>query len=47
MLFGVTPMDPVALGLVLLVTTVAVLAASYLPARRAMRVSPVIAMRTE
>jgi predicted permease len=47
MLFGVTATDPVALGAVMLVTLLAVLAASYAPARRAMRVTPVIAMRTE
>jgi predicted permease len=47
MLFGVTPTDPVAFGLVLLVTLAAVVAASYVPARRAMRVSPVIAMRAD
>jgi putative ABC transport system permease protein len=47
MLFGVTPTDPVALTMVMAITFVAVLAASYVPARRAMRVPPVIAMRAE
>jgi putative ABC transport system permease protein len=47
MLFGVTASDPLALGAVMLVTLLAVSAASYLPARRAMRVAPVIAMRAE
>ena len=47
MLFGVTPTDPVALTVVMGVTLAAVLAASYVPARRAMRVQPVIAMRGE
>ena len=47
MLFGVTPTDPMALAGVLAVTLVAVLAASYVPARRAMQVQPVIAMRAE
>ena len=47
MLFGVTPSDPIALAGVMLVTLVAVLAASYVPARRAMRVAPVIAMRAD
>jgi ABC-type antimicrobial peptide transport system permease subunit len=47
MLYGVTPTDPLALAIVMLVTMSAVLAASYLPARRAMRVQPVIAMRAE
>jgi predicted permease len=47
MLFGVTPGDPVALTVVVVVTFVAVLAASYVPARRAMNVAPVVAMRME
>jgi putative ABC transport system permease protein len=47
MLFGVSATDPVALGVVMLVTLLAVAAASYVPARRAMRVAPVIAMRAE
>lgn len=47
MLFGVTATDPLALGAVMAVTLVAVLAASYVPARRAMRVAPVIAMRAD
>ena len=47
MLFGVTPTDPVALASVMGVTLLAVLGASYIPARRAMRVAPVIAMRGE
>jgi putative ABC transport system permease protein len=45
MLFGVTPTDPVALMAVMAITLIAVLAASYVPARRAMLVQPVIAMR--
>jgi putative ABC transport system permease protein len=47
MLFGITATDPVAFATVTAVTMVAVLVASYLPARRAMRVAPVIAMRAE
>jgi predicted permease len=47
MLFGVATGDPVALGAVMLVTLLSVLMASYVPARRAMRVAPVIAMRAE
>ena len=47
MLFGVTPTDPFAFAAVILLTLSAVLTASYLPARRALRVAPVTAMRTE
>jgi ABC-type antimicrobial peptide transport system permease subunit len=47
MLFGVTATDPVAFGSVMLVTLAAVLVASYVPARRAMRVAPVVALRAE
>jgi predicted permease len=47
MLFGVTPTDPIALAGVMAITLLAVLAASYVPARRAMRVQPVLAMRAD
>jgi ABC-type antimicrobial peptide transport system permease subunit len=47
MLFGVAATDPLALGGVLLLTLIAASAASYMPARRAMRVAPVVAMRAE
>ncbi|HUE84685.1 MAG TPA: ABC transporter permease [Vicinamibacterales bacterium] len=47
MLFGVTTTDPLALGAVMVVTLLAVVSASFVPARRAMRVAPVIAMRAE
>jgi predicted permease len=47
MLFGVTATDPVSLAAVMLVTLLAVVVASYVPARRAMRVAPVIAMRAD
>lgn len=47
LLFGVTVTDPLAIGGVLGIVLVAVVAASYAPARRAMRVAPVVAMRAE
>jgi putative ABC transport system permease protein len=45
MLFGVTPYDPFVLGAVSIALIAVVLAASYLPARRAMQVDAVTALR--
>jgi predicted permease len=45
MLYGVTPYDPTVLGSASVVLVAVVLAASYLPARRAMRVDAVTALR--
>ncbi len=47
MLYRVSPTDPVALGVSSLLLGAAALVACYLPARRAMRVSPMTALRTE
>ncbi|HKA58632.1 MAG TPA: FtsX-like permease family protein, partial [Gemmatimonadales bacterium] len=47
LLFGVTPADPVTLGAVALVIAAAVLIASYLPARRAAHIDPIITLRTD
>jgi putative ABC transport system permease protein len=47
MLFGVTATDPVAFLGVIALTMTAVLGASYLPARRALKVAPVTALRGE
>ncbi len=47
MLFGVTPTDGVTLVSVTALLSSVGLAASYLPARRAMRVDPMVALRTE
>jgi len=47
MLYQVSPMDPIALGVSSLLLGSAALLACFLPARRAMRVSPMTALRTE
>ena len=44
-LFGIAPQDPLTLGATAAVLLTAVLAASWLPARRAARINPVSAMR--
>jgi predicted permease len=47
LLFQVQPVDPVALGAACLLLGVVAVAAAYLPARRATRVDPAIALRSE
>jgi predicted permease len=47
LLYGVQPTDPLTFGAVPAVLAVTALAASYLPARRAARVDPMVAMRVD
>ena len=47
LLIGVKPLDPLVLSIATVVLAAAVLAACYLPARQATRVSPVTALRVE
>jgi predicted permease len=47
LLFELTPTDPITLGSVVIVLLGVALLASYLPARRATRVDPVIALRAD
>lgn len=46
-LYGVSPMDPVTFAAVATLMAVITLAACYVPARRAMLVDPMVALRTE
>jgi ABC-type antimicrobial peptide transport system permease subunit len=46
-LFGLSPSDPVTLAVPVIILATVTLAAAYLPARRAMGVAPIVALRYE
>ncbi|MDD3180495.1 MAG: ABC transporter permease [Opitutaceae bacterium] len=47
MLYQVSPADPVALGVTIVVLAASALLACFLPARRATKIDPLVALRTE
>jgi putative ABC transport system permease protein len=47
MLFGITAADPLTLGVVIVLLAAVATVASLLPARRAMKVDPTVALRHE
>jgi putative ABC transport system permease protein len=47
MLYEIEPLDPLVLGTVALLLVAVATLATYIPARRAARVDPMVALRTE
>jgi putative ABC transport system permease protein len=47
LLFEISPNDPITIGVIALLVIVVAVLASYIPARRATRVDPMVALRYE